>query len=236
MSTASVTRRRPLGHEGPPLLVPALAFVGLTIAAAVLGASGPRPGTDPGAVLEYAATHRTALRVGAALMLGSALPLLVFAATAWARLRRLGITAPGPLMGLAGATLAGASLAGAALAGWTLAQSAQLGDAHVARVLAWEWFAAGGVGFVAPFGLLIAGLAVPALLGRLLPRPVAWAGLGVAIIAMASTFAAATSALYPLLPVGRFGGCAFLLVVAVGLPAGVGAGQRMGKYSRTRMP
>lgn len=50
-------------------------------------------------MLEYASTHGTTLRIGAALMLGSAFPLLVYAATAWAPLRRVGITAPAPLMG-----------------------------------------------------------------------------------------------------------------------------------------
>jgi hypothetical protein len=57
-----------------------------------------------------------------------------------------------------------------------------------------------GIGFVAPFGLLLAGLAVPVLIGRLLPRPAAWAGLGIAATALASTFACTTSTLYPLLP------------------------------------
>ena len=43
-------------------------------------------------------------------------------------------------------------------------------------------FISGGPGFVVPIGLLIAGIAVPGLLARLLPRPLAWAGLIIAAL------------------------------------------------------
>lgn len=101
-----------------------------------------------------------------------------------------------------------------ALTSWAAVQTAGLGDSALARLLATLWFATGGVGFVAPFGLLLVGIAVPALVLKLLPRPLAWAGLAVGVLAMLSTFALFTGLLHPLLPVGRFGGVLFLIAVA----------------------
>src|SRR5690348_5206831 len=80
---------RPDRQGGPPLLVPALAFAALTVAGAALGSSGPRPDTDAAAVLAWTAAHGTLTSVGAAVLLGSAFPLVVYAATAVRRLRRL---------------------------------------------------------------------------------------------------------------------------------------------------
>ncbi|MCE0761309.1 DUF4386 domain-containing protein [Pseudonocardia kujensis] len=223
MSTRPTTRRppdvRPDRQGGPPLLVPALAFAALTVTGAVLGASGPRPGTDAAAALAWTAAHGTLLSVGAAVLLGSAFPLVVYAATAVRRLRRLGVSAPGPSMGYAGAVLAAGALSLSGLVGWVAAQTAGLGDAALARALAWLWFATGGIGFVAPLGLLLLGLGVPALIRRLVPRWLAWAALVIGGLAALSTFALLTDVLYPLIPVGRFGGVLVLVAFALALPA-----------------
>jgi hypothetical protein len=217
----TVTAPTPVRRDrqgGPPLIVPALAFTGLTVVGAVIGGGGPRPESTAAEVLAYATGHAGLMSLGAALLFGSAFPLVVYAATALRRLRRLGVAAPGPLMGLAGAVLAAGSLMTSALTSWAAVQTASLGDPALARLLATLWFATGGVGFVAPFGLLLVGIAVPALVLKLLPRPLAWAGLAVGVLAMLSTFALFTGLLYPLLPVGRFGGVLFLIAVAVLLP------------------
>jgi hypothetical protein len=50
--------------------------------------------------------------------------------------------------------LAGAILAASALFSWTATQTAGLGDPALARALTTLSFATGGIGFVAPFGLL----------------------------------------------------------------------------------
>jgi hypothetical protein len=209
------TRR---GQEGPPLLVPALSFAGLTVAAAIIGAGGPRPDSAPDAVLAYAVANPVLAAVGAALLLGTAFPLVVFAATAVTRYRRLGVTAPGPQMGFAGAVLAAASVSLSALFSWAAVQSAPLGDPMIAKVLSQLWFATGAFGFAAPMGLLVLGLAVPALIMKFLPAWLAWAGAAIGVLALLSTFGVITSALYPLIPIGRFGGLLFLVAVAVLLP------------------
>lgn len=219
MTATRPVRTRPDRQGGPPLLVPALAFAGLTVAGAVLGSSSPRAGTGAEATLAWTAAHGTLLSVGAALLLGSAFPLVVYAATVVRRLQRLGVSAPGPLMGFAGAVLAAGSLGVSASVGWVAAQTAGLGDAALARALVWLWFATGGIGFAAPLGLLLLGLGVPALLRRLVPRWLAWTALVVGGLAVLSTFALVTEVLYPLIPVGRFGGVLVLVAFAVALPA-----------------
>ncbi len=215
---AAATAGRRHREGGPPLLVPVLAFAVLTVVVAVLGAGGPRPAATATEVLAYNAGHATVISVAAALLLGSTFPLVIGAVTVYRRLRRLGVTAPGPLMGVAGALLAATSLAASALFSWTATQTAGLGDPALARALSTLSFATGGIGFVAPYGLLIAGIAVPALILRLLPRALAWTGLVVAVLAILTTFALISDVLYPLLPIGRFGGVLFLIAAAALLP------------------
>jgi hypothetical protein len=205
-------------QEGPPLLIPALSFAGLTVAGAIIGAGGPRPDSTPAEVLAYATAHPTLAAVGAALLFGTAFPLVVFAATAVTRYRRLGVAAPGPLMGFAGAVLAAGSVALSALFSWTSVQVAGLGDPAIGKLLAQLWFATGAFGFAAPMGLLVLGLAVPAVVLKFLPGWLAWAGMVIGGLALLSTFGIITSVLYPLIPVGRFGGLLFLVAVAVLLP------------------
>lgn len=218
MSAPPMPRSARRGQEGPPLLVPALALVGLTVAGAAVGGGGPRPDWPADDVLAHTVANPTTTVVGAALLFGSAFPLLVFAATAVTRYRRLGVAAPGPLIGFAGAVLAAGSAVLSALFVWASVQVAGLGDPVVAKLLSQLWFAAGAFGYAAPMGLFVLGLAVPALIMRFLPRWLAWAGMVIGVLALLSTFGLITSALYPLIPVGRFGGLLFVLAVAVLLP------------------
>jgi hypothetical protein len=212
--------RRPRFASRAPLLVPATALTGLTLVGAVLGGAGPRPDWTDEQVLAYAAAQPFAAGLTAALLLASAFPLVVYAAVLATRMRELGVTGPAPSIGLAGAVLAAGSAVASALAGWAGVQAAALADPPLSKVLATLWFAAGGVGFVAPLGLLLIGIAVPALRARLLPVPLAWAALAVGVLAVLSTAALVVDVLYPLLPVGRFGGLLVLLATALLLPVG----------------
>lgn len=80
-------------------------------------------------------------------------------------------------------------------------------------------FAAGGPAFVMFGGLLVAGIAISGLLSRVLPRPVAWAGVAIAVVSEIASLTAAFDALDPLLPIGRFGTLIWLVVLGVVLPA-----------------
>jgi len=67
-------------------------------------------------------------------------------------------------------------------------------------------------------GLLIAGIAVPGLLLGLLPRPVAVAGLFIAVVAEVATVSLIWDGAAVLLPIARFPGLVWLVVVGFLLP------------------
>lgn len=218
MTTAPPAARRGGPQGGPPLLAPALAYGALTIASVALSARIPQPAASAASLLAYVRSHHTFMQVAGCLEFAAAVPLAIWTATGYRRLRTLGVNAPGAVIGLAGGLLAAASLALSGLVSWTVSQVSGTVEAGLARVLADLSFATGGTGFVAPLGLLLAGMAVPALILRLLPRWLAWTGLAVAAIAELSTFSLLTSALDATLPVGRFGGLLWLVAVSVLLP------------------
>jgi hypothetical protein len=217
-ATTSPAAHRPQG--GPPLIAPVLAYGALMVAAVILSARSPQPSASAGSVLAYDRAHHDALELAGCLGFAAALPLAIWTATAYRRLRTsLGVTAPGAVIGLAGGLLAAASLAVTGLVNWTSSQTATSGDPAVARALADLSFATGSAGFVAPLGLLVAGIAVPGLILHLLPKPLAWAGLVIAAVSAASTFALLTSALDVAFPIGRFLGLLWLIAVSITLPA-----------------
>lgn len=215
--TAPARRRTP--QAGPPLPAPAAAALALSVAAGVAFAAGPRPDTGAGAVLDYLRDHDARTRLVAFLVLATALPITVFGATVYRRLRRLGVTAPGSVVALAGGVLAAGSLVLSGIATWAAGHGADALEPGLARALVDIAFAAGGVGVTAPLALLLGGVAVPCLVLRLAPRPLALAGLVLAATGAVSTLALLSPALYPLLPVVRFGGLAWLVVVGFALPA-----------------
>ena len=221
-STAPAARRQ----GGPPLLVPVLAYGVLMVTAVILSVKSPQPSASAASVLTYDRAHHDALQVAGCLGFAASIPLAVWSATVYRRLRTgLGVVAPGAVIGLVGGLLAAVSLGFSGLINWTSSQIPTSGDPTVARALADLSFATGSAGFVAPLGLLIAGIAVPSLILRLLPRPLAVAGLAVAAVSVISTFALLTSALDFTFPIGRFLGLAWLIAASVILPANRRAGR-----------
>lgn len=206
-------------RSGPPLLAPGLAWAVLTVLALVLN-SGTRPYADPTVTLGLLRDHATSAQLSALAVLASAVPLAVWVAATHHRLHKLGLRVAGPTLGLAGGLLAAAMLALSGVAAWSAAVAAALpGDpTTTAAGFTLLSFASGGAGFVVTFGLLIAGVSVPTLLGRLVPRPLALFGLVLAGIAVVAVFSLVLPALSFLLPVVRFGGLIWLLWVSAVLP------------------
>jgi hypothetical protein len=156
--------------------------------------------------------------VGGAFQFGAAIPLAIYAATVNARLHHLGVRAPGATIALAGGLLAAGSLALSGLLGWVLSRPEVRDDPAVVRALQLLNFGTGGVGHVVALGLLLAGVAVPGLLARLLPTWLAWAGLAIAGIAELSTLTLLVDAAAYLLPIARFTALAWLIAAGFRLP------------------
>jgi hypothetical protein len=219
--TAASRRREAQG--GPPLgvlaVVSAALFAGgLAVSVIMAGKAFPSPFAPAADIEAYFLAHPDAVRVSAFSQLGTAIPLAIYAATVSARLHNLGIRAPGATIAQVGGVLAAAFLGVSAMTAWALAQPGVTASPAVVRALQDVGFAAGGPGHVAGLGLLIAGVAVPGLLGRLIPRWLAIAGLAVAAVSELSTLTLLVSGADVLLPAGRFAGYAWLIAAGFLLP------------------
>jgi hypothetical protein len=99
--------------------------------------------------------------------------LVVWTSIIYRQIQTVHVTAPGSVIGQAGGLLASASLSVCGLVSWTMANTADLADPAISKVLSTLAFVFGGPGFVAMFGLLLAGVSISGLSTALMPRPVA---------------------------------------------------------------
>jgi hypothetical protein len=218
----TTTRRRlPAGPPLPPIAIAAVTLFVTSLIVPIMLAGGdtfPSPYSAGAPIVDYFQTHPGPVLLMALLQFAASLPLGIFAATASVRLNHLGVRAPGPTIGLVGGVLASASMALSSLLTWTLTRPEILDHAELVRLMHDLAFITGGPGFVVPTGLLIAGIAVPGLLARLLPGWLAWAGLVIAALAMIATLTVAIPELSILLPIVRFPILAWIVITAFFLP------------------
>jgi hypothetical protein len=210
-------------HRGPSLMAVAIVHVALfsasLVACAVMTGGGhfPSPFAPKPLAAAFFSNHADAVRIGAFLQFGAAVPLAVFCATCVSRLGFLGIRAAGPTIALVGGSLASAMAAMSGLLQWLLAQPGISSNEELLHAVHFLSFATGGPGYVVPFGLLVAGVSVSAGLTRNLPRWIMWFGIGVAAVAELSALTIATPIAAYLLPVARFPGFVWLIMVGVTL-------------------
>ncbi len=224
MDTAPPTATRRSRSGGPHLGIlaivsTALVVVGLIVSAALTGGQtfiSPFAGAQ--AVSAYAQENWLSIRVTSMIQFGSAVPLGIYAATAYARLLRLGVRVPGPGIGFFGGITASILLMVSALGSYVLSRPDVSSDPTVALALTYFIFITGGVGFVTGMGLLVAGIAVPSLILRFVPRWLAWVGLVIAALSELSFLSMTIEPLQFLLPIGRFGGLLWLITVGFLLP------------------
>lgn len=210
--------RPPLLQARPPLLAPVAAYAVLTVLGVVLPlalSGGLTPWGSDSDLLAMYRDHGAAVRTGVLCTLGACVPLGIATAVFAARLRALGLLVPGRLIATVGGAAAAVLLAVSGLLPLAMLETS---DVEVLRALQRLQSALGGTGFVVFSGLLVAGVAVPGWLGRVLPRPFALAGLAVAVVCELGALTVLTDSLSPLLPVGRFGALLWLLGAAVLLP------------------
>jgi hypothetical protein len=171
----------------------------------------------------YVAGISRTLQWGSFFEFGSAVPLLVFVATAVSRLRFLRIRAAGELIAFAGGLGTAAMLMLSALSIWALTRPGVADDDSVVRSLQAMSFAGGGPGFAVPFGLFIAGVSVTGGLYKLIPRWIMIFGIVIAVACELAAFTLATWNAAYFIPVGRFGGILWMIAVAATLPSSIPA-------------
>jgi hypothetical protein len=209
-------------NDGPSLVVVAsicigLIFGGLAIGVA-LGGVMPLPYGRVAAVQQYVRAQPVAVQVMAVAVFASSVPLAIYAATASARLRQLGVAAPAATIALVGGILAAGALGLTGLLGWTLSRPEVSGDTALVRALYLLVFLVGGAGHLVALGLLVAGMAVPGLVLGLLPRPLGLAGVVIAWLCELTTLVLLWPVLGPILPVARVSALAWLVVAGARLP------------------
>jgi hypothetical protein len=196
-----------------------LLFGGLAIGVA-LGGVMPLPYGSAAAVQAYVRAQPVAVQVIATAAFGSSIPLAIYAATAGARLRQLGVTEPTATIALAGGTLAAGSLGLTGLLGWTLSRPEVSADTALVGAIYYLVFLVGGPGHMVAIGLLVAGMAVPSLILGLTPRTVAWIGLAIAALAELTTLVLVWPDLGAILPIARVSALVWLVVAGALLPRG----------------
>ena len=209
-------------RHGAPLPPPVIAYAILTICALVVPTllSGTSMWTSDAAFADAYRDHVDAVRAQAALTMAAAIPLAVLTAIVSDRIRSLGLDVPGRVIAMVGGTVAATLLAVSGLTGFALLGASTTGDAEVLDVGRRLATVLGGTGFAMFSGLLIAGIAITGLMGRILPRSIAVIGIGLAVIAELTVVTILTDSAAPLLPVTRFGGVVWLLAVAATLGRG----------------
>jgi len=219
MSAPPRGRRRPDGPPAGVLATLALVFsiAGVLVPLAIAGTAFPTPPWSPDEVAAYVTGHPWAMTWAGVFAFAASVPLGIYAATVYARLQRLGIRVPGPGIAFFGGISASVLLAASGLVTWALPKASGV-PGEVAHLMTTVVFAFGGVGFVGGLGLLVAGIAVPGLILRLMPRWLAWTGLVLAALSEISFLALLWSGFDVLLPVGRFVGLLWLAVVGFLLP------------------
>jgi hypothetical protein len=217
--TAAGVRNQPV-HHGPAPGIVAIVFAALFTASIIAGfiftgnTPFPTPYTNVATIQYYFLTYGWLVKITAMLQFGAAVPLGIFTAAVTSRLKFLGVTASGVSIALFGGIASSIFLALSGLCSWVLAQPGIADDAAAMHAIQLLAFATGGVGHVAMLGLLIAGICIPSLFGRFLPRGLIIMGLILAVLAELSTLSMVLPAAFFLLPLACFP--AFMWMIAAG--------------------
>jgi hypothetical protein len=159
-----------------------------------------------------------ALKMSAFFFFGSAVPLAIYTATVVSRLRYLGVRAAGTNIALFGGFAASGAIAISGLCTWVLSVPEVSASLVATRVLYFMSFLFGGAGFAVAFGLLAAGVSVTSHFARLLPRGLVVLGMLVAVAGELSFFSLVAYPANMAIPVTRFVGFAWLILVGSRLP------------------
>jgi hypothetical protein len=217
MTTINSTNNK---HAGPNLGIVAIVYTVLFNAGLyfVISFTGgphfPGPWESSETIVAYFQGHSTAVLACAFLQFGAAIPLGIFTATMVSRLQFLGVRVAGAHIALFGGLMTAFNMAASALVLWVMAYPRIAQDAAVLRALYYLTFAFGGVGFSVPLGLLMAGLCIPAVFFKLLPKWLVVFGIVLAVIGELSALALVIPNALFLIPLTRFP--AFIWLIAAG--------------------
>ena len=224
METSHASTASGRHHAGPHPGLVAIVFMILFLAGLVpvtllvSDTHFPAPFQPPDEIVGYFREHSTRVALCAFFQFGAAIPLGIYTATMTSRLRFLGVRVAGVDIALFGGFTASMLMLVSALTQWTLSRPGLTADGTLVQALYHFLFATGGPGYSVPLGLLCAGIAVPALIMRLLPRWLSMLGLVLAAAGELSALALVVPGALFLIPLTRFPGFLWLIAAGFRLP------------------
>jgi hypothetical protein len=199
------------GYRGPHPGITAIVYIVLFMSSITLfpllagGSRFPSPFGDIKDFQQLLLQYPDALKVNALLQLAAAIPLGIFTASVVARLRSSGMQVAGVSIAFFGGCSASLLISISGLFSWILCQKGIADNMDIVRMLRLGSFGAGGIAHIAALGLLMAGISVPCLIGKLTRPWIPWLGLVLALLAELSVFSFVFEQVFFLLPVVRFG-------------------------------
>jgi hypothetical protein len=178
----------------------------------------PPPTASVAEMVAFFSTRHAAVLLCAFFQFGAAIPLGIYVTTVVSQLQFLGVRAAGTSIALFGglATTIGILFGNGYL--WTMSYPDISQNPTLLHALYRISFGIGGPGFSVPFGIFIAGIAVTAGLTRLIPRWLMGFGIAIAICGELSWFEMLSSKFLPLIPLTRFPGFLWTILVGFKLP------------------
>ena len=212
-------------HPSPPLGMVAIAFtvlfcVGLYPVTPFGGKPYfPSPWESAQTIASFFRLRPAAAQFCAFLQFGSAVPLGIFTAAIVSRLRFLGVKAAGAYIALFGGFGAAFATVCSATLIWTMSHTSIAQDTTLTQALYFLGYGLGGPGYSVPLGLLMAGVSVPLLFYRLVPRWIPILGLVLAACGELSWLSLEFPSAAFLIPLTRFPGFVWMIAVGFALPA-----------------
>lgn len=231
MATATIHPTPRIRHQGPPAGLLATIYTVLFCAGLyfVTPLSGkpvfPRPGESAATIMQFFAARPHAVLLCAFFQFGAAVALGIFTATIVNQMRFLGVRAAGVNIALFGGLLTVFNMFAAAFTMWATIQGGLTQSSVVTTAFYYLGFAFGGPGFSVPMGLLMAGISIPAMLMKLLPRWVTVLGIALAICGELSWLNLLLPKAVFLIPLTRFPGMIWLIGAGFLLPRTASAGR-----------
>ncbi len=230
MSNTAISAPQVHRHPSPPLGPLAIAYMLLFLAAlypvTTFGGTPyfPGPWESAQTIVNFFQVRSSAVLLCAFLQFGAAIPLAIFTASAVSRLHFLGVRAAGATIALFGGFATAISIMTNAAVLYAMARPEVSHEPALTLALYYLGFHLGGSGFSVPFGLLMAGISIPALLYKLVPRWVAILGIALAVLGELSWLDLLFPQALPLIPLTRFPG--FLWAIAMGFTLPTATSQR----------
>ena len=207
-----MTTQQTQRHQGPHLGLLAILYTvlfnaGLYPATAMAGKPyWPGPWDPASVVMPYFQTHHTQVLTCLFLQFGAILCLGLFTAVNVSQMRFLGVHPAGPWIALLGGFLVVADGFAGGLTTWTLIHPVIVQTPSLVLALYYLAYGLGGHGFSIPMGLLIAGISIPALLHKLLPKWICILGIVLAIAGELSWFHLISPAVLFVIPLDSVSG------------------------------